>query len=296
MGREIKRVPLDFQWPMEKVWSGFKNPHYEACRKCPDCDGSGYSPEAERLKNEWYGNAPFTPTSPFPEDHPAIVALAGRQCKGSAYYYGSTPADVTRERQRLQKYFNGAWSHHLNGLDVEALVAADRLKDFTHTWTREGGWVRKFPPVVPTPKEVNDWSLQGGGHDSINAHVCIADKCKRLGYPLTCGVCNGAGSLWATPGDKELAEKWEKEEPPTGEGWQLWETVSEGSPISPVFDTPEALAKWLATSADYPGRQVDAGTTAEQWLAFIKGPGWAPTLMSGPDGRMMTGVQASGLL
>jgi hypothetical protein len=23
MGREIKRVPLDFDWPLDKVWHGF---------------------------------------------------------------------------------------------------------------------------------------------------------------------------------------------------------------------------------------------------------------------------------
>lgn len=294
MGREIKRVPLDFQWPMEKVWSGFKNPHYEACRKCAVCDGSGYSPEAETLKNEWYGDAPFVPTDPFPEDHPAIVALADRHCTEDGWCYGSTPADVTRERQRLQALYNSMWMHHLTELDVAALVEADRLKDFTHTWTREGGWVRKSPPVVPTPKEVNDWSLQGWAHDSINAHVCIADKCKRLGYPVTCSSCDGEGSVWDSIEDKVLADAWKPEEPPTGEGWQLWETVSEGSPISLVFRTPEELASWLASSPDYPGRQVDKGTTAEQWLAFIKGPGWAPTLMGGPDG-VMTGVQASSL-
>ena len=28
MGRELKRVPLDFQWPENKVWDGYLNPHY----------------------------------------------------------------------------------------------------------------------------------------------------------------------------------------------------------------------------------------------------------------------------
>lgn len=286
MGREIKRVPLDFQWPMEKVWSGFKNPYYDACRKCAVCDGSGYSPEAETLKNEWYGNAPFVPANPFPEDHPAIVALADRHCSESRWHYGS---DVTRERRRLQKLYNSMWMHHLNEFDVMALVEADRLRYFTHT-----GGVRKFPPVVPTPREVNDWSLQGFAHDSINAHVCIKAKCERLGYLVTCSSCDGEGSVWDSPEDKELADAWKPEEPPTGDGWQLWETVSEGSPISPVFGSPEELASWLVTSSEYPGRQVDKGTTAEQWLAFIKGPGWAPSLIGGPEG-VMTGVQASSL-
>ena len=32
-------------------------------------------------------------------------------------------------------------------------------------------------------------------------------------------------------------------EVPTGEGYQLWETISEGSPISPVFKTLKKLCK-----------------------------------------------------
>ena len=34
MGREIKRVPLDFDWPLNKTWEGFLNPHYKQCRWC----------------------------------------------------------------------------------------------------------------------------------------------------------------------------------------------------------------------------------------------------------------------
>lgn len=45
---------------------------------------------------------------------------------------------------------------------------------------------------------------------------------------------------------KRLHEEWEKFEPPTGEGFQLWETTSEGSPDSPVFETIEALCNWCS--------------------------------------------------
>ena len=33
-------------------------------------------------------------------------------------------------------------------------------------------------------------------------------------------------------------------EPPKGEGYQLWNTTSEGSPISPVFETLDKLCEW----------------------------------------------------
>lgn len=37
MGREIKRVPLDFDWPVDKLWRGYINPHYASCPKCGGC-------------------------------------------------------------------------------------------------------------------------------------------------------------------------------------------------------------------------------------------------------------------
>jgi hypothetical protein len=77
-------------------------------------------------------------------------------------------------------------------------------------------------------------------------------------------------------------------DPPLGEGFQMWETVSEGSPISPVFKTPEELAKWLADN----GASAFGSETAtyEQWLKMITGPGWSPSAMV-VGGVMMSGVQ-----
>lgn len=47
----------------------------------------------------------------------------------------------------------------------------------------------------------------------------------------------------------EEYDKWECDEPPTGEGYQLWETTSEGSPTSPVFESAEELAGWCEENA-----------------------------------------------
>ena len=68
----------------------------------------------------------------------------------------------------------------------------------------------------------------------------------------------------------------------------MWETCSEGSPISPVFKTPELLAKWLAENNGNAGAHRTA--TYNEWLAMIK-VGWAPTLVS-TDNKLMTGVEA----
>ena len=131
------------------------------------------------------------------------------------------------------------------------------------------------------------WSIGGLGHDSINNWVVIKAECKRLGVSDTCAHCGGEGEIWPSPEAKQAAEDWKPIQPPKGDGYQIWETVSEGSPISPVFSTPEDLARHMATTS----WGADTGTSVEQWLAFICGPGWAPSMVM-HNGILESGVQA----
>lgn len=72
-------------------------------------------------------------------------------------------------------------------------------------------------------------------------------------------------------------------EVPVGDGWQMWETTSDGSPISPVFETPESLARWLAdTGASVFG---DLTATYEEWLATIAHGSARWSSLSNKDGR-----------
>lgn len=289
MGRELKKVPLDFDWPLNKPWRGFINPHYTAV-SCEHCGGSGYSQQAMVFKEQWYGNAPFRPEErgsvPFSSDHPVIRALAQRNARPGPNWPG---CDVDQEACRLAALFNRGWGHHLNQDDVNALVAADRLHDFTHTFVSGEGWKPKNPAYTPTAQEVNEWSLRGFGHDSINQHVCVEARCLALGITNTCDHCKGQGDIWPSAEAEALHEDWRSEEPPAGDGYQIWETVSEGSPISPVFATPEELAHYM-TSHPW---GADKGSSYESWMKFITGPGWAPSLTvtngvihSGPDAAL----------
>lgn len=45
------------------------------------------------------------------------------------------------------------------------------------------------------------------------------------------------------------------QEPPKGEGYQLWETTTEGSPLSPVFSSLEDLCTWAADNATLYGSE-----------------------------------------
>lgn len=69
--------------------------------------------------------------------------------------------------------------------------------------------------------------------------------------------------------------------------YQMYESTSDGTPISPVMETPEALARWLADNNA--SALADMGATYEQWLANIK-RGWAVSAVSSPGTGLVSGV------
>lgn len=292
MSREVKRVPTGFRWPLNKVWKGYLMPDRFNEVPCEQCEGSGYAPHARHLHCLWYGYVPFRPASTgsarLHHTNRAVRELAERNVARAPEYYGSGDEAVLREACRLADLWNGQWAHHLSQEDVDALAAAGRLTDFTHTWSRETGWRPADPPVKPAAADVNAWSLRGMGHDSINASVAIRARCEREGFEVMCPQCDGHGSAEAYEGQRAEAEAWTRTEPPEGDGWQLWETVSEGSPISPVFAYADELAGWMSDPARGEDRvPVDVAAN------FIR-EGWAPTLI-GDENGVVSGVEAIGM-
>jgi len=67
----------------------------------------------------------------------------------------------------------------------------------------------------------------------------------------------------------------------------MYETTSEGTPISPAFETPEALARWLTDT----GASAFGKSTApyEAWLSVCNG-GYAPSLVM-VGGELISGVE-----
>lgn len=141
---------------------------------------------------------------------------------------------------------------------------------------------------IPTAEEINNWSICGIGHDSINRSVCIRAKCERLGYEIYCKSCGGHGDIWDSQEEKTAYEDWKETEPPVGEGWQLWETVTEGSPVSPVLATPEELASWLVCH----DTSITKDCTYENWMKFFLGNGFAASSVR-VNGGWMSGVKAT---
>jgi len=104
--------------------------------------------------------------------------------------------------------------------------------------------------------------------------------------------------------EEGLREGWLKNQPPlygvpTMPQWpeserthyQMYEDCTEGTPISPVMETPEALARWLADT----GASSFGGMTAdyEAWLRVCRG-GWAPSAVMITGGVLTSGVAFKG--
>ncbi len=248
MGREIKRVALDFDWPINgMIWKGYHNPYRPL--ECSECEGSGSSPEVNRLTNDWYS------------------------------------------------HLGSGWGKRLTQEDVQALIDADRLWDFTRVPRTEeqreivrkkvadgeNSWLPESNGYVPTADEVNEWERKSGfGHDAINCWTCVKARAKRLGYKLKCRCCDGNGHLWPSDEFESLYQDWIDVDPPAGEGWQLWTTTTEGTPMSPVLATPEELSHWLE---DNRASTFGSDTaTYSQWICWISKGGWAISLVADDQG------------
>lgn len=188
MGRELRRVPMDFDHPIGDTWPGYLSPDY---RPCPsdDCDNGS------TLAGAWLGSITH------------LILMLGEE-----------------------------------GTSDRAL----------HPWLAA---LPLGPQQKPGPQAAE---LTGGlagrpqrspfGHDAIDRWTATAAIVKAAGLPEnwgTCPVCDGHAQH---PDDQEAAEAWEPTEPPTGVGFQMWETTSEGSPNTPVFATLKELAEYCAAN------------------------------------------------
>lgn len=229
MGREIRRVPVGFDWPLNKPWQGFIPP---AWRPCPN--------EAMRL------------------------------CVN-----GSTPASA----------WLGVIVHHL------MILGDDARRGRLHPWCAA---LALAPNAQPGPDMTAlTVGLAGRepsflGHDACDQWSAQKKIVEAAGLDPnawgTCTVCKGHA---IHPDDYAASEAWEGEAPPAGEGWQIWETVSEGSPITPAFASPEELADWCVREEPWSTRMDRAA-----WLRFIAA-GWAPSMI-GNGSELVEGVVAVG--
>ena len=115
--------------------------------------------------------------------------------------------------------------------------------------------------------------------DSIKCFLCDG-KGKNI-KGKECPLCEGDGEVQPRIEPPECW--WDKKK----NGYQLWEDVTEGSPISPVFEKPEQLAKYLSENDCW----GSSNTPYKTWLKMIKEEGSAPSGMVSNKG-VQSGVGA----
>lgn len=147
-------------------------------------------------------------------------------------------------------------------------------------------WTDRYMPLFDGfKKDLADWRESKKNWDSglVQDYSCYPEvnwKPKPEDY-------TGSYEEWAgcepEPGD--YMPDWPESE---RTHYQMYETTSEGTPISPVMETPEELARWLAET----GASAFGGITAtyEEWLAMIVGPGSAVSAAFTPETGFISGV------
>jgi hypothetical protein len=176
-----------------------------------------------------------------------------------------------------------------------------------------GREIRKVPPnwVHPQRDPEHDRYRHGGLQPMHDQNYADAKREWIEGlmqweagtYP---GQATFLSSEWwdyaGAPPEKAYYRPWKDEE---ATWFQIWETVSEGTPTSPPFATKEELADYLAENGDFWDQERckshedcrifgmtfgKPGWGRERAYRYVMGDGWSPTLVVA-DGKVMDGVE-----
>ena len=272
MGRELKMVPLDFNWPHHKVWEGYINPLYKPCPEEDKTCFNGSTAGAQWLDtfsrmfgivaedvssgeediargrivpHPYMAEMPTAPTYEVPRHKKAEFDKLPRHARTQAYYRfleSRTPAErVIRPSADFCQLVDG--------------LIGDEGVGHKNTFLRYKGISYKVGKKIREAAGLpEDWGI--------------------------CPVCKGSA---IDPTVQDAYEAWESTEPPAGPGYQLWETVSEGSPISPVFSSREAFVEYLCSE----------GFSKKAAENFSK-EGWAPSAVI-TNGKMYEGIESCAL-
>lgn len=350
---KVRRVPLDFDWPLNQPWKGYENPHLGKENRCKTCEGYPVSPLGRAVENfcrrlgvvaEDSSRRPdgYTPNKSrtFQEAMDALKSVQGAYLNPMYAYMSldrslrlpSLPAflggleAVSRGEDPDREEDEPMWG--LEADPVEVLTAILTKMGSAETINEGDVWIiRRIARKVPyegaySPQHCRqEWEFLPRGERRRRFVLDPKADCY-YPHPYTCegsGIGDPGSTLWrvyeALPGNqgfngyssncwklieqilhetghatdeytcpdcddgfshavKALADAWEETEPPEGPGWQMWETCSEGSPISPVFETAEELAGYLAktqkenVSADGWLRVIHLGGSSFSWVGI----------------------------
>lgn len=242
--RELRNVPADFDTPIGETWAGWFRPAELREIPCGACAASGWSPTARWLQSTFWGH---------------------NVGDGHGWRDRLTQQDVDHLADRGAFRVRCGWS----------LPTARNPQGRAH-------WLY----LRPTADEVNEATRSRAGWDhplrldSSAEYRLTVFRCGLLGASVTCGVCDGEGCSWRDAEHKAAWEAWDPQ-PPTGDHIQLWQTVSEGGPVSPVFPDDAAgrrdLARWMVAN----DTSIHRNLTEEDWLRVMGAEFFATEVGSG---------------
>lgn len=253
MGRELKRVPLDFNAPLNKIWKGYINPHYKPCpQENKTCFG-GHTAAAKWL-----------------DAIVRLLMLAGEEASESHR------ADEMKARGRTYPHpYLQEWSQaprfsiprEINDQALERDHYSDRLGVV-------GRYLRDNPlKLLPLTSELANLTagLAGNkpdviGYDSRSTWLVTKKLRDMAGLEDKWGVCTVCDGECSDPLIREVYNNWVPEEPPVGDAFQLWETTSEGSPTSPVFKSLDMLCEWCQNNATTFGSNR---ASKSEWMSML---------------------------
>lgn len=126
--------------------------------------------------------------------------------------------------------------------------------------------------------------------------------------PEYCGEDSASLEFWEWHGDppaRAYYRPWKDED---ATWYQVWETVSEGTPVTPPFATKAELVEYLVANGDFWDQKRWAedntfmqpkkpGYSREAAERFVMGTGWVPSMIveTGPSGTTITeGIEIAG--
>lgn len=250
MGRELRRVPLDFDWPMKKVWEGYINPNR---RPCP-----------ERHKTCFNGQ---TGGSQWLHAILRVLALAASESVGVRDV--QTFEAKKRECDSQQRIFLHPYLRDL--LTAPAYLKNEEIVKPGEPYPDLSALdYRQTPPtddLVLLIEKLSGYKMSWLGDSTVVFGLKRAMlKAAGLDEEMwgVCRVCKGDN---IDPAVRAAYDAWKPSDPPTGDGFQLWETTSEGSPASPVFKTLDELCAWCETGATTFANHT---TTKERWKEMLE--------------------------
>lgn len=248
MSRAVRRVPLDFDFPIGQTWSGYLRPDAVRLPTCGDCHGCGTT-------------AAYGWVSAIAE----LLLMVGEDIATQEGGHALHPYLAHLENR--PDHFTGRGREYItprpspDALQLTTGLAGCEPDDFLFGYGSHGKW------------------------------QAVATLVKAAGLPETWGVCQTCDGHGETATDEQKAayDAWEPTEHPTGPGYQLWQTVGEGGPVSPVFVTPEELADWIIAS----GKPLHGSNTPrEALIRWVAAEGSSVGSMAVIPGKgIVSGVQ-----